>query len=135
MLDTHVWLDIVAGRKPMAPRALRKVDAAAADRLLYIAAITPWEIAMLSAAGKVKVAGPTLEWLNQSLRATQTSVAPLDPAIAVDAVELPSWAHRDPADRLIVATARFLGALLLTRDSEILDYAETVKAVRVMEPS
>ena len=45
---------------------------------------------MLVSAGKVKVTGPTLDRLTRSLRLTRTAVAPLDPAIAVDAVDLPS---------------------------------------------
>ncbi len=48
---------------------------------------------------------------------------------------LPAWKHADPADRLIVATARHLNALLVTRDGAILDYAEESKAVRTLEPS
>jgi PIN domain nuclease of toxin-antitoxin system len=55
--------------------------------------------------------------------------------VAVDAVHLPAWDHRDPADRMIVATARHLGAVRVTRDAAILDYAATGKGVRVLEPA
>jgi PIN domain nuclease of toxin-antitoxin system len=60
-------------------------------------------------------------------------VFPLEPAIAVDAGELPLF-HGDPADRMIVATARHLRAILVTRDGKILDYALETKNVRVLEP-
>jgi PIN domain nuclease of toxin-antitoxin system len=53
----------------------------------------------------------------------------------VDAVELPAWDHGDPADRLIVATARHLDAVLVTRDTRILQYAGETRAVRAIEPS
>jgi PIN domain nuclease of toxin-antitoxin system len=76
-----------------------------------------------------------LEFITEALRATRTAVAPLEPAIAVDAVELPAWEHRDPSDRLIVATTRFLKGVSVTRDSAILEYAAGAKAVRVLEPS
>jgi PIN domain nuclease of toxin-antitoxin system len=135
VLDTHVWLDVALERGRIAPRVLRKLDAAAKANPLYVAAITPWETAMLARAGKVKVAGSTLDWLTRALHITRTAVAALEPAIAVDAVELPAWEHADPADRIIVATARYLGALLMTREGEILDYAAQTKAVRVLEPS
>jgi PIN domain nuclease of toxin-antitoxin system len=135
VLDTHVWLDIAFGRGRMAPRLLRRLDAAAGAGTLYVAAITPWEVAMLARGGKLRVREPTLEWLERALRATRTSVAPLDPTISVDAVELPEWRHADPADRLIVATSRRLNAILITRDVEILDYAQKTKAVRALEPS
>lgn len=135
VLDTHVWLDVAFGRGRMARPVLRKLDRAGEVGLLYVAAITPWEVAMLARAGKLRVAGTVLGWLAGALAGTRTAVAPLEPAIAVDAVELPEWEHGDPADRLIVATARHLNATLITRDTTILDYADEVKAVRAIEPS
>ncbi|MGH7298624.1 MAG: type II toxin-antitoxin system VapC family toxin [Polyangiaceae bacterium] len=134
VLDTHVWLHVALGRGRFAPRVIRRLDAAAAASLLYVAAITPWEVAMLARAGKVRVAGPTLDWLTRALHATRAAVASFEPAVAVDAVELPAWDHGDPADRIIVATARHLAAVLVTRDGAILDYAARTKAVRVLEP-
>ena len=89
---------------------------------------------MLARAGKVWVDGPLIAFITESLRETRTAVAPLEPSIAVDAVELPAWDHLDPADRIIVATARKMGAVLVTRDTAILDYAESAKAVRILEP-
>jgi PIN domain nuclease of toxin-antitoxin system len=135
LLDTHVWLDVALGRKSsISARVLRRLESAAKAGTLYVAAITPWEIAMLSSRGRVRVNGPLLEFVTESLRETRTAVVPLEPSIAVDAVELPSWNHRDPADRLIVATARHVGGVLVTRDTAILDYADSAKAVRVLEP-
>lgn len=135
LLDTHVWLDVAFGRQSrFAARLRRQLEAAAAASTLYVAAITPWEVAALARNGKLRVRSPLLDFVTAALRETRTAVAPLDPAIAVDAVELPAWDHRDPADRMIVATARALDAVLVTRDSAILDYAHQVKAVRVRDP-
>jgi PIN domain nuclease of toxin-antitoxin system len=133
VLDTHAWIDIAYGRARLSKAGLRAVDRAATQGDLYVAAITPWEIAMLIRAGKLRVPSPILEWIEDALLATKTVVAPLDPQIAVDAVDLPAWEHADPADRLIVATARALSARLVTRDAAILEYAEAVRAVRVIE--
>jgi len=58
----------------------------------------------------------------------------LDVAVAVDAVELPAWTHADPADRLIVATARQAHALLVTRDAAMLEYSEQSRSVNAVEP-
>jgi PIN domain nuclease of toxin-antitoxin system len=135
LLDTHIWLDVALGRdRGMTPRVRRKLDTAASAGSLYVAAVTPWEVAMLARGGKVRVNGPLREFIAEALRETRTAVAPLEPAIAVDAVELPAWDHRDPADRMIVATARYIGALLVTRDTAILEYAARAKAVRTLEP-
>jgi len=114
---------------------MRKLDRAGNAGVLYVAAITPWEVAMLARAGKLRVAGTLLEWLVGALQGTRTAVALLEPAVAVDAVELPAWGHGDPADRLIVATARHLDAILVTRDTAILQYAGEAKAVRAIEPN
>ena len=135
VLDTHVWLDVAFGRGRFAPRVRRWVDAAARASTLYVAAITPWEVAMLARSGKVRVAGPTLDWLTKAFQLTCTAVAPFEPSVAVDSVELPAWTHGDPADRMIVATARSMNARLVTRDTAILDYGAATKAVRVLEPS
>jgi PIN domain nuclease of toxin-antitoxin system len=133
ILDTHVWLAVTQGRG-VAPRVAKRIDAAAEAAELYVAAITPWEVAMGVRRGRIRIGGNTLHWIEEALQRSKTAIASLVPAIAVDAVELPAWDHGDPSDRLIVATARHLGAVLVTADTEILDYAAKVKAVRVLEP-
>lgn len=135
VLDTHIWLDVAIGRGRFMPRVLRRLNTAAEAGTLYVAAITPWEVAMLTRAGKIRIGEPLVAWLVGALSATRTAIAALEPAIAVDAVDLPAWTHRDPADRLIVATARHRNALLVTRDGAILEYAEESKAVRTFEPT
>jgi PIN domain nuclease of toxin-antitoxin system len=134
VLDTHIWLDVAIGRGRFLPRVVRRLDAAADAGTLYVAAITVWEVAMLARAGKLRIGEPLIAWLDGALSATRTAIAALDPAIAVDAVELP-WDHGDPADRLIVATARHRNAVLVTRDGSILEYAVESKAVRTLEPA
>ena len=136
VLDTHIWLDVAFGRSTrFAMRVRRRLEVAANGGSLYVAAITPWEVAMLVRKGKVRVSGSVLDFVVGALRETRTAVISLEPAISVDAVDLPAWEHRDPADRLIVASARLLDAVLVTRDSAILDYAKAVSAVRVIDPS
>jgi PIN domain nuclease of toxin-antitoxin system len=132
VLDTHVWKMLVDGDR-FAPRVLRKIDAAARADALYVAAVSIWELAMLVAKGALRLNGPTLQWITEAVHASRVAVFPLEPSIAVDAAELAGF-HGDPADRMIAATARHLGATLVTRDAKLLDYAAETRNLRVIEP-
>jgi PIN domain nuclease of toxin-antitoxin system len=133
VLDTHVWKMYVDGDR-FSRRVLRHIDEAGAHRRLYVAAITIWEMAMLVAKGYVRLGIPTIDWVRGAIYGSRVVVQPLEPSIAVDSVELGAF-HGDPADRMIVATARHLGGVLVTKDSGILDYAEETENVRVLEPT
>ena len=78
---------------------------------------------MLESRGRVQLSAPADEWVQAALATPGLSVAPLTPEIALDSSRLPGNLHNDPADRIIAATARRLGARLLTRDERLLDYA------------
>ena len=77
---------------------------------------------MLEARGRITLAKPCSEWVDDALAAPGFGLAPLTPDVAVESVRLPGPFHDDPADRMIVATARLAGAQLVTRDKRILDY-------------
>jgi PIN domain nuclease of toxin-antitoxin system len=132
VLDTHAWKMLVDGDR-FAARVLRRIDAAAKADALYIAAVTVWELSMLVSRGALRLNAPTLQWITDAVHASRVAVFPLEPAVAVDAAELSPF-HGDPADRMIVATARRLAATLVTRDSRILDYAAETHNVRAVEP-
>jgi PIN domain nuclease of toxin-antitoxin system len=131
VLDTHALIWAHLGIRTPA-KIGRRIEAAGRDNELFISAITPWEIALGVRRGRIKIAGDLLEWIRGALDALSAVVASLEPAIAVDAVDL-AWDHADAADRIIVATARRLGASLVTADTEILEFASSTKAVRVLE--
>lgn len=132
VLDTYVWKGYGEGTGITA-RVVKRIDVARANGSLFVAAISVWEVAMLAAKGQLKLSGPTLQWVSDAVQASGVIVHPLDPAIAVDSAELPVF-HGDPADRMIVATARHLAAVLVTKDSTILDWAEATMGVRILEP-
>lgn len=90
---------------------------------MLISAITPWEIALLARKGRLPLGREAGAWLDEALSLPGISLAPITPAIAVDSVGLPGDFHADPADRLIIATARHAEATLFTVDRAILDYA------------
>ncbi len=108
-------------RLPSTTRGL--IERAAGRAALSVAAISMWEIAMLAAHGRITLAKPTLEWIENALRSSSVGIEPLTPRIAADSCELPGRFHNDPADRLIIATARATDAALVTRDKRVLDYA------------
>ncbi len=90
---------------------------------LRLAAISIWEIALLASRARITLARPTLEWVEAALASSRAELEPLTPVISVDSCALPPGLHGDPADRIIVATARCTGSVLLTRDRRMLDYA------------
>jgi PIN domain nuclease of toxin-antitoxin system len=123
LLDTHVWLWLVAGSADLATKARLAIDEAAAAGTLRIAAISLWEIALLASRGRIVLGKSIGLWLEEALADPGPAIDPLSPQIAVESYALPDVFHRDPADRLIVATARVANATLMTRDQRILDYA------------
>ena len=92
-----------------------------ADGLL-ISPISFWEVAMLVTKGRIELDQPTATWANDVLAQEATEEAPLTPAIAVAAGELPEFPG-DPVDRVLVATAQSLGVPLLTKDDRICSWA------------
>jgi len=120
LLDTHVLVWLMQGIDRLSP-AKRELIQQAADR---VAAITPWEIAMLTAKGRLALPMDVGEWIYAAVHSLGIAVVPLSPEISVASNRLPGEFHADPADRMIVATARHLNALLVTEDNAILVYAQ-----------
>jgi PIN domain nuclease of toxin-antitoxin system len=131
VLDTHALIWAHTGIR-IPKKIAKRIEAAGQGNQLFISAITPWEIAIGVRRGRIKIAGDVLAWVHDALDALSAVVASLDPAIAVDAVDL-AWDHADPSDRIIVATTRRLGASLVTADTAIIDFASSTRAVRVLE--
>jgi PIN domain nuclease of toxin-antitoxin system len=99
------------------------MERAGEESFLRVSAISAWEVGMLEARGRLRFDMPCEEWVEQAFGMPGLSWMPLTPSICVCSSRLPGVFHGDLADRLIVATARELGAVLLTRDDPILRYA------------
>ena len=97
--------------------------AADADIPVLISPITAWELGLLIARRRIALPSAPVDWLNE-LIAAGSSWAPLTPQVLADASFLPGTIHRDPADRILAATARAFGYRLMTRDRALLAYAE-----------
>lgn len=123
LLDTHVWLWFMLADAELALNGQSVINRAAASGQLRIATISLWEAAFLASRNRVVLSRPLAQWITEAVSAPGLSIEPLSPRVAVEASSLPEAFHRDPADRLIVATARVANATLMTRDRRILDYA------------
>lgn len=122
LLDTHVLVWLVAGDTRLSLPARQRIEEAAQRNEAWISAITPWEIGMLVAKDHLALTQDAQQWMEQVLALPGLRLAPLEPAIAVASSRLPGTPHGDPADRIIVATARHHGATLITADDQLLAY-------------
>ena len=125
LLDTHYWIWLQYGAKPaLTSKEIRIVDQAATRGNLLLSVISVWELGVLEAKGRVRLQTPCDQWVREALATPGLSLAPLTPEIALESSRLPGLFHGDPADRIIVATARSLGARLLTRDQKMIEYGQ-----------
>ena len=128
LLDTHVllwWLDD-PGRLSVAQREV--IASANTESPLLVSDISLWEVATLHSLGRISLAIPLREWLADAVAPPLVRRQAISPAVAAEVAALPDSFHRDPADRILVATARVLGATLLTQDRRIVgsDLADTL---------
>jgi PIN domain nuclease of toxin-antitoxin system len=120
LLDTHTLIWLTDGNRKLGESSKAAIRQAYREDRAMISAITPWEIALLVSKGRVTLVQDVMDWINTALAVPGVRLTPLEPEIAVESTRLPIEMHPDPADRIIVATARHLGATLVTADQELL---------------
>ena len=120
LLDTHVWIWSQEEAERLGERAQRQLERA--DERLHVATISSLEIARLIHLGLLELEGTLDQWIEDSLESLRCSAIDMSHRIAVGAYQLPGDFHRDPADRILVATAREHGLTLVTADERILNY-------------
>ena len=124
VLDTHVWIWVVEGdRTALSASAIDAIETAADGGGVRISAISVWEVAMLEAKGRISLSRPVDDWIQAALHAPGIRLLPLSAEIAIESTRLPGTPHGDPADRILMASARHLGGQLATCDRQILDYS------------
>jgi PIN domain nuclease of toxin-antitoxin system len=122
LLDTHVLVWWVHGDRRLTPTQAQVVSDNEADRI-GVSAISCWEVAKLVEYGRLELPCELHEWFNQALGYPAVQLLALTPEIAIESTRLPGqFPHRDPADQIIVATARIHGIPLLTADEKLLAY-------------
>jgi len=124
VLDTHALLWWVNNDAALSAAARRSIDdeRRSAGGQILVSAISVWEIAMLVQAGRLGLLQPVQQWTQDVTEIPGLAVVPVDSAIAIQSVHLPGQFHKDPADRIIVATAQRYGAALVTADAKIHAY-------------
>jgi len=130
LLDTNAII-FVAGGRSISPIAHKAIVAVALDGDILVSPISAWEIGMLAAKGRLTLAPDPNTWFRDFLARDGVRLAPLAPEDAIASLFLPAPAQGDPADRLLIATARALNVPLITRDAGMLAYAAAghVKAI------
>lgn len=119
LLDTHVWLWWLLGQPDLPRRERETLDDAAERDPPLISAISLWEAQMLHSKRRLKLSMPFGCWLREAAASDVVRIAPLDVEVVLAVDALPERFHGDPADRLIVATARALDVALATHDRNI----------------
>ena len=124
LLDTCavIW---VAEDQPISERAALALDEAhATDQFVYVSPITAWGVGLLVARGRLTMIVKPQLWFGRLLDIANMRLADMSPDLLIASSFLPGEPPRDPADRIIAATAREYGYTLMTRDRLLLGYAE-----------
>ena len=116
LLDTHAWIWWVSQSPKLSAAARQAIEN---ETKASVAVISCWEVAMLMDKGRLKLDREVGLWVEQALALPKLEVLPLTAQIAVASVRLPADFHSDPADRMIVATARQYNVPVVTKDERI----------------
>lgn len=119
LLDTHIWVWWLTPGSPLSRGERDGLDALAGRRELFLSAISLWEIQVLHAKRRFELPLPFAEWLAHAADDRVIAVMPLNVEVVIALDSLPGSFHGDPADRLIVATARAHAMPLATHDAAI----------------
>jgi len=122
LLDTHIWVWWVDGNENLSLEQTLEIQNNEAG-IIGVSAISCWEVAKLVERRRIKLDVSVDEWIHQALNYPGVRLLELTPEIAIESTRLPGEFHRDPADQIIVATARIHECLLLTVDDRIKSYS------------
>ncbi len=129
VIDTHVLVWWVSGDKSLSKPAFEAINEAIADDSeIIVSSISAWEIAMLIEKGRLVLSMDIESWLDEVSQIDGVRFMPVDNEIGIKSTVLPGEFHKDPADRMIVATARKFAVPLVTADEKIIEY-EHVKTI------
>ena len=123
LLDTHTFIWFALGK--CLPKSIAEmIEEAQSESRLFLSEISSWEISMLEKKGRIALNMDALSWLKEAISQTGIQMMRLIPEVVVDSTRLPEWDHKDPVDRIIVATARHHGLELITTDGKIKEYGK-----------
>ena len=128
LLDTHAWIWWHMNLQNLSKKAKRLIGNSDRYDELLLSAISPWEFSKLLEKKRIGISCDPEEWIISALDMPKLRLVPLSPVLAYRSTVLPPPFHNDPADQIIVATAREENATILTKDERILSY-ENVKSL------
>ena len=122
ILDTHTWIWWNMHPANLSSKVRSLITNSNLYESLLLSAISPWEFSKLIEKKRIGISCDPEEWINQALDMPKLRLIPLSPVIAYRSTVLPLPFHGDPADQIIVATAREENATILTKDKNIRQY-------------
>lgn len=122
MLDTHTWIWWHMNPQKLSQKVKRIVGNTNRYDEILLSAISPWEFSKLLEKKRIGISCDPEDWINSALDMPKFRLVPLSPVLAYRSTVLPQPFHSDPADQIIVATAREENATILTKDTRILTY-------------
>lgn len=123
IIDTHILLWWVSAFGLLSPAAEKAIETTLTDGdEVIVSSISAWEIAMLIDKGRLVLAMDVESWLDEVTQIEGVRFIPVDNEIGVKSTLLPGDFHKDPADRMIVATSTKLACPLVTADEKIIQY-------------
>ena len=134
VLDTHVWIWLLSGEKHLSTEFKKSIQSIDDEERILISAISLWEIGMLVEKNRMKINMDVLDFVEQALQMSGTKLIPISPRIAIESSRLPGQVHLDPADRILIATAKEESAVLVSHDKNILSYGNN-KYISVYDPT
>ena len=118
ILDTCALLWLATGSSDLTRKTLKKIEE---TNVVYVSAITAFEIAIKASKGKLKLPKNPREWFDAIVSCHRLTVLPLDLNVCLGATELPPF-HNDPCDRFIIATAKIHNFAVVTSDQNFAQY-------------
>ena len=121
LLDTHAWIWALDAPEKL-PTPIRALLLEPDHLPFGLAAISPWEVAKKESKGRLHLSMPVRQWVECATQAPFIELLPLAVDIALESARLPSPFHKDPADQMIVATARVYNLVLISADQRLRAY-------------
>jgi len=122
LLDTHTWIWWHMRPENLSEKVSSLIGNSSNYNELLLSAISPWEFSKLLEKGRIGISYDPEDWIDSALDMPRLRLVPLSPVIAYRSTILPQPFHSDPADQIIVATAREENAIILSKDERILSY-------------
>ena len=120
LLDTHTWVWWHMRPQSLSQKVLELIENIENYDEMLLSAISPWEFSKLLEKGRIGISLNPEDWIHAALDMPKIRFVHLTPVISYRSTTLPKPFHNDPADQIIVATAREENATILTKDERIL---------------